>query len=147
MSFTDQPHFQWPISTAWMIKHFLTSLGTKRILTPRFKPSSSGYSEDNAPYQDVFNGQAGPYFLLNLGYEDGPYTEFFHGNYVKIICDGEVTFETSDGIKDNDDTRYVGRDGQWAPLFWARESMVVQTKPRWATYQGYITATIMEFSE
>jgi hypothetical protein len=131
-----------------MIKHFLTSLGTKKVYAPirGFRPSSSGYYYDDAPYQDAFNGSNGPYFLLSLKY-DGPYEDTFDGNHVKIICDGEVAFETSSAIKDNDETRYIGRDGQWAPMFWARESLVVQTKPRWASQQGTIYLTIMEFSE
>ena len=145
MAFVDSPHFAWPMSIAWVTKHFLTSLGTLKILTPYLRPRGYGYHFDEAPYEDLFNGNSGPYFLLNLYYE-GQDDDWFDGNYVKIICDGEEVYESGQ-ISDSDLRRYVGRDGVWGPLFFAKETMIIQTRPRWVGSEGTIRTVIMEFAE
>ena len=156
MSFTDQPHYQWVMGYVWGIKHFLSSLGTAEILRPQHRPTQRTYPEADAGidhWEPVFNGLNGPYMLLSLTFQNlrnpSDY-KWYWGNYVKITCDDEVVYESepTGHIWDDDDTRYVGRDGVWAPFFFAKKTMLIESQPRWYNgSSGRIDCVIMRFGE
>jgi len=153
MAFVDTPHYQWVLGYIWGIKHFMVSLRTAEVLTPSHVPRLRDITEaqNNIDHWEaVFNGLNGPYMLLNLTFDNIAYdTPQFHwGNYVKITCDGELVYE-SPTVFDEDQTRYVGRDGQWAPFFFAQDSLLIETQPIWtgSNEPGRINCTIMRFAE
>lgn len=153
MAFVDSPHYAWIMAYLWGMKNFLVSLGTAQVSSPKLRPTLRTYYEafnDIDHYQPVFNGLNGPYLLIGLIFNNVLYgtPQWFWGNHVKIWCDGELVYETANHIFDTDATRYVGRDGEWAPLFFAQEEMLIETQPRWTgDSSGEIECTIMRFAE
>ena len=154
MAFVDSPHYAWIMSYLWGMKNFLVSLGTAEILTPKHRPRQRTYNEafyhiDH--WETMFNGLNGPYLLSSLVFNNVLYgtPEWFWGNQLKITCDGELVFEYTTGeIFDTDDTRYIGRDGQWFPFLFAQESLLIETQPRWTgDSSGEIECVIMRFAE
>ena len=156
MSFVDSPHYAWVMSYLWGIKHLLQSLGTAEVVNPKLKPYSQTKNFTQAGYVEswdpVFNGVNGPYMLMNLWFNylrgsDPP--QYFYGNHVRITVDGEMVYETGGwGINDTDLTRYVGRDGEWAPFFFAQDTLLVETRPAWDPARaGEIECVIMRFTE
>lgn len=154
MAFVDSPHYAWVMGYLWGIKHFMVSLGTVNVFTPSLVPTQRTlYEAENSidHWEAVFNGLNGPYMLLNLTFDNiASGTPGFHwGNHVQITCDGQVVHETDSRVFDEDLTRYVGRDGEWAPFFFAQNSMLIETQPRWTGINepGRINCTIMRFAE
>lgn len=153
MAFVDTPHYQWVMGYLWGIKHFMVSLRTAEVLTPSHVPTLRSYYEATEHidhWEAVFNGLNGPYMLLGLTFDNiaGGTPKGHWGNRVKITCDGGLAYEHDD-IFDLDLTRYVGRDGEWAPFFFAQDSLLVETQPIWTgtNEPGRINCTIMRFAE
>lgn len=153
MAFVDSPHYAWVMAYLWGIKHLLVSLGTAELFYPSLVPTLRTLPEaenniDN--YQALFNGLVGPYMLLNLTFDNisGGTPGWWWGNIVKITCDGELVYQSGTTF-DTDTTRYVGRDGVWAPFFFAQNSLLIETQPRWTgtNQPGRINCTIMRFAE
>jgi len=151
MAFTDHPHYQWPMATIWAMKHFQVFLGSRKChdvskYDRGIKPPAPGWY-DECPWVDVFYGLKGPYFLLDLHLtgDEGVSTP---GNEIRITCDGEMVFESDLVPYQPHDTtvRYVGRDGVWAPLFWARETLKISSRAAWAGQGMTINVRVMEFA-
>jgi len=151
MAFVDSPHYAWVMAYLWGMKNFFVSLGTVEVLTPSHRPTIQDPHEE--VWEPVFNGLNGPYMLLGLTYDSRPSPKYYYGNDLRIFCDDEMVYKFPLGglgsnVHDEDLTRYVGRDGEWAPFFFAQESMLVETRPQWAGFSsGTINCTIMRFAE
>jgi len=156
MAFVDSPHYAWVMSYLWGMKNFFVSLGTVEVFNPSHRPKQQLYpSHPNYVelWEPVFNGLSGPYILLSLTFNNVLTTPpYYAGNHARVICDGEEVWEDPysglSGIFDLDDTRYIGRDGVYAPFFFAQDSMLIETRPIWSgDSSGEIECVIMRFSE
>lgn len=151
MALVDHPYYHWPMILVWAQKHFMTSLSTKKILTPSFQPTLQKHPSYYPEVWEVaFNGTSGPYLLLFVDYQGTapPGDAYFWGNELRFTVDDAEDYAAEFDTYDEDNTRYIGRDYTVLPFIFAREKLLIESHPQWMGHSsGENNFVIMEFGE